>query len=86
MSPFRRIGSGQDGFGGQGWNLHWIVSHGKNGSPTTLPKQAGNLPQHKAHDDGIFLRFRVIISAPGNGFETTLFVEHLRGLICAADL
>ena len=27
------------------WNLHWIVSHGKNGSPTTKANQAGNSPQ-----------------------------------------
>ena len=67
-------------------NLHRIVSHGKNGSPTTLPKQAGSLPQHKAHHYGIFLRFGVIIRPPGNGFETAFFVERLGGLICAADL
>ena len=24
------------------WNLHRIVSHGKNGSPTTYSNQAGN--------------------------------------------
>src|SRR5215212_8557802 len=67
-------------------NPHRIVSHGKNGSPTGWPKQAGNLPQHQAHDHGIFLRLRVVIGPPGNRFETALLIKRLRRLICAAHL
>src|SRR5215207_6551724 len=65
---------------------HRIVAHGKNGSPTSLPKQVGNSPQHKAHDHGIFLRFGVVVGPPGNSFETAPFIKGLRRVICAANL
>jgi hypothetical protein len=38
---FQTDGSGQDGFGGTGLETSsWIVSHGKNGSPSTEANQA----------------------------------------------
>jgi hypothetical protein len=34
--------------------LQRIVSHGKNGSPTGEANQAGNSPQNKTHNNGVF--------------------------------
>src|ERR1043165_5948565 len=86
MSPFRRMKVGRMVMGGlMPGDLHVIVSHGKNGSPTEWPNQAGNLPQIQAHHDGVFLWLGVIIRPPRNGLKTTLFVERLGDVICAAN-
>jgi hypothetical protein len=68
------------------WNLHGIVSHGKNGSPTTCPNQAGKLPQHQRHDYSIFPGLGIVVRTARNGLKTALFVESLGGVICAPDL
>ena len=67
-------------------DLHVIVSHGKNGSRTEWPNQAGNLPQIQAHHDGVFFRLGIVIRPPRNGPETALLVKRLGGVICAPNL
>src|ERR1044071_2749317 len=86
MSPFRRMKVGRMVMGGlMPGDLHVIVSHGKNGSPTGWANQAGISPQFKAHHDGVFLGFRVIVCPPRNGPKTALFVKRLGRMICAAN-
>jgi len=67
-------------------NLLTIGLHGKNGSPITGPNQAGNSPQDEAHDNRVFLWFRVVIRPPRDGFEAALLIEGLRGVVGAANL
>jgi len=69
-------------FGGnRAWNLHRIVSHAKNGSPTTLSNQADSSLKNEGHDNGIFERVGIVIGPARDGAKTALFVQHLRGLI-----
>src|SRR5215216_5108682 len=85
MSPFRRMKVGRMVTEVKAWNLHEIGSHGKNGSPTTCPNQAGKLPQHQAHYYSIFPGLGIVVCTARNGLETALFVERLGGVICAPD-
>src|SRR6185369_5267052 len=64
------------------WDLHGIISHGKNGSPTTLPTQAGfclitvlTRPQVEAHHHRIFSRISVVIGPVSDGSEAAFSVE-----------
>src|ERR1041384_7088661 len=58
----------------------------KNGSPTSWPNQAGNSPQHQAHNHRIFTRLGVIVGPARDGAKTRLLIQRLGGEICAADL
>src|SRR5687768_7348946 len=81
MSPFRRMKVGRMVAEVKAWNLHGIVSHGKNGSPTISPNQAGKLPQHKAHHYSVFPGLGIVVRTTRNGPKTTLLVKRLGRVI-----
>ena len=84
---FQTNESGQDGdrrF--KAWNLHVIVSHGKNGSRTGGANQAGKLPQQKTHNNGVFAGLGVIVGPMRDGPETALLIQGLRSVIGAPNL
>jgi hypothetical protein len=86
MSPFRRMKVGRMVAEIKAWNLHGIVSHAKMVAQPTWPNQAGNSPQHQAHNNRIFTGLGVVVGPVGNGPETALLIEGLRSVIGTPNL